>query len=193
VEPARTVSNIDFKVPAGSRRPPPVQSTLAKSSTEYSAYQRASNERNIYTRIKLLLSFEKDFPRSDLLPRVYEDLVDLYIAKGDPNTAMNYGDMLLEKEPENVWALLTISRAYGLSQVDLRAALQYGEKAVATVAKLKTLPASARPEEFHGYTAQQWTSTIASLDQSAKSNLEWVKQVITWNQNAVNAAVRSRR
>ena len=40
---------------------------------------------------------------------------------------------------------------------------------------------------------EQWTSTIAALDRSAQSNLVWVKQVITWNQNALNAALRTRR
>ena len=193
VEPARTVANINFKVPADSRRPPPVQSPMARSAAEFSAYQRASNEGNIFTRIKLLVSFETNFPQSSLLPRVYEDLVDLYTAKGDPNTAMHYGDKLLEKEPDDVWALVKVSRAYGLSQSNLRAARQYAEKAVATVAKLKTLSPPARPVLFSGYTPEQWTSTISALEMSAKSNLDWVNQVIVWNQNALNAALRTRR
>jgi hypothetical protein len=193
VEPAKTVSNINFKVSADSRRPPPFQSALGKSAVEYSAYTQASNERNIFTRIKLLLSFEKNFPHSELLARVYEDLVDLNIAKGDPNTAMVYGDKLLEKDPDNVWALIKVSRAYGLSQSNLVLALRYGEKAVSTVARLKTLPASQRPVMFSGYSPAEWTSTIAALDNSAKSNLIWVKQVVQWNQNAIDAAVRTRR
>jgi len=59
VEPARTVANINFKVPADSRRPPPVPNTQAKSASEFADYQRASNERNMFTRIKLLQSFER--------------------------------------------------------------------------------------------------------------------------------------
>jgi len=193
VEPARTVSSINFKVPADSRRPPPVTSTLTKNALEYSAYEKATNERNIYTRIKLLQGFEKSFPQSVALPRVYEDLLDSYIAKGDPNTAAEYGEKWLVMEPDNIWALVQVSRAYGISQSDLREAVRYGEKAVATVAKLKTLPVGSRPGMFRDYTPTEWTSTINALDESAKKNIAWVRQVVEWHQNAINAAVRTRR
>ncbi len=192
VEAARTVSNINFKVPADSRRPPPVQSTQAKSAPEFTDYQRASNESNIFTRIRLLLNFEKNFPQSLLLPDVYEDLVDLYIAKGDPSTAMKYGDKLLEQEPDNVRALVKVSQAYGLAQINLREARRYAEKAVASAAKLKTLSYSSRPSEYRGYSAVQWNGMVVELNTNAKSNLEWVNQVIAWNQKSLNAALRSR-
>jgi len=193
VEAARTVSSINFKVPADSRRPPPVLTTGAKSALEYSAYERATNERNIYTRIKLLQGFEKSFPQSAALPRVYEDLLDSYIAKGDPNTAADYGEKWLVMDPDNVWALVQVSRAYGISQSDLREAVRYGEKAVATVAKLKALPPASRPAMFRGYTAIEWTSTINALDESAKKNIAWVRQVVAWHQNAINEAMHTRR
>jgi hypothetical protein len=87
VEAARTVSNINFKVPADSRRPPPVQSTAAKSAAEYEACLRASNERNIDRKIKLLQGFEKSYPQSAALPQIYEDLLESFITKGDAVTA----------------------------------------------------------------------------------------------------------
>lgn len=192
VEAARTVSNINFKVPADSRRPPPIQSTQAKSAAEFTDYQRASNESNVFTRIKLLLSFERNFPQSLLLPAVYEDLVDLYIAKGDPSVAMKYGDKLLALESDNVRALVKVSQAYGLAQINLREARRYAEMAVASAVKLKTLSYSARPSEYRGYSAAQWTGMVAELNASAKGNLEWVNQVIVWNQKTLNAALRSR-
>ena len=192
VEAARTVANINFKVPADSRRPPPVPNTQAKSASEFTDYLRASNERNLFTRIKLLQSFERNYPQSLLLPGAYEDLVDLYIAKGDPSTAMKYGDKLLELEPDNVRALVKVSQAYGLAQINLREARRYAEKAVASAAKLKTLSYSVRPSEYRGYSEGQWTSLVAELNTSAKGNLEWVNQVIVWNQKALNAALRSR-
>jgi hypothetical protein len=43
-----------------------------------------------------------------------------------------------------------------------------------------------------GYSEGQWTSLVAELNTSAKGNLEWVNQVIVWNQKALNAALRSR-
>jgi hypothetical protein len=192
VEAARTVANIQFNVPADSRRPPPVPNTQAKSASEFTDYQRASNERNLFTRIKLLQSFERNYPQSLLLPGAYEDLVDLYIAKGDPSIAMKYGDKLLELEPDNVRALVKVSQAYGLAQINLREARRYAEEAVASAAKLKTLSYSVRPSEYRGYSEGQWKSLVAELNTSAKGNLEWVNQVIVWNQKALNAALRSR-
>jgi tetratricopeptide (TPR) repeat protein len=191
VEAARTAANINFKVPADSRRPPP-STWQATTASEYNDYQRLSNEHNIFTRIKLLQSFEQKYPQSLMLPGVYEDLVDLYIAKGDPSTAMKYGDKLLELEPDNVRALVKVSQAYGLAQINLREARRYAEKAVASAAKLKTLSYSVRPAEYRGYSEGQWTSLVAELNTSAKGNLEWVNQVIVWNQKALNAALRSR-
>jgi tetratricopeptide (TPR) repeat protein len=192
VEAARTVANIQFNVPADSRRPPPVPNTQAKSASEFTDYQRASNERNLFTRIKLLQSFERNYPQSLLLPGAYEDLVDLYIAKGDPSIAMKYGDKLLELEPDNVRALVKVSQAYGLAQINLREARRYAEEAVASAAKLKTLSYSVRPSEYRGYSEGQWKSLVAELNTSAKGNLEWVNEVIVWNQKALNAALRSR-
>lgn len=192
VEPARTAANINFKVPADSRRPPPVPNTQARSASEFTDYQRASNEHNIFTRIKLLLSFEKNYPQSLLLPGAYEDLVDLYIAKGDPSTAMKYGDKLVELEPDDVRALVKVSQAYGLAQINLREARRYAEKAVTSAAKLKTVSYTVRPSEYRGYNEAQWMSLIAELNASAKGNLEWVNQVIVWNQKTLNAALRAR-
>ena len=192
VEPARTVSNINFSVPADSRRPPPVQATLAKSASEFYDYQRSTNERNTLTRINLLLNFERNYPHSQMLSNVYEDLMDLNIAKGDATAAMRYGDKLVELQPDNVRALVKVSQAYGLAQVNLKEARRYAEMAVASAARLKSLPVAARPLEYRDYSPKQWSSAIAELDASAKSNLVWVNQLIVWNQKALNAALRSR-
>jgi hypothetical protein len=192
VEAARTAANINFKVPADSKRPPPVQSAQARIDPEFTDFQRASNERNIFTRIKLLIRFEKNYPRSSMLPDVYGDLVDLYIAKGDPSTAMTYGDKLVELEPDDVRALVKVSQAYGLAQINLGQARRYAEKAVASAAKLKALSYSARPSEYRSYKEAEWASQVSVLNASAKDNMDWVKQVIAWNQKALNAALRAR-
>jgi hypothetical protein len=85
-----------------------------------------------------------------------------------------------------------VSQAYGLAQINLREARRYAEEAVASAAKLKTLSYSVRPSEYRGYSEGQWKSLVAELNTSAKGNLEWVNQVIVWNQKALNAALRSR-
>jgi hypothetical protein len=190
VEPARIVSNIDFKVPKDSKRPPPVQSTKAKSAAEFDDYERASKQTSTPARIQLLLNFERNFPQSELLPNVYEDLMDLHMVKGDPTTAMKYGDKLAEVAPGNVRALVKVSQAYGRAQINLGEARRYAEKAVGAAAQLKS--GKVRPSEYREYSAAKWTSTVAELDASAKKNLEWVNQLIAWNHKALNAALRSR-
>jgi len=193
VEAAKTLVNINFKVPAAARRPPPDRSTNAKSAAEFNAYEKASKEANGKARIALLLNFEKNFPQSSILPRAFEDLVDLYSAQGDLKSAIVYGDKLIEKEPENVRALVKVSRAYGLNQANLRPALQYAEKAVSIAEKMKTMPPAGRPEEFRAYSLAEWNKTVSSLNESAKSNLVWVKQVVAWNQAVLDATFRTRR
>jgi len=190
VEPARTISNINFKVPADSRRPNLI---VEANAAEASAYQRASNEKNLFSKIKLLRDFETRFPKSALMPKVYDDLMDLYIARNEPDTAADYGEKWLELEPDNVWAMVQVSRSYGLSQRDLREAVRYGEMAVTTVAKLKKGSFAGRPPLFRAYTPEMWTTTITALEADTARNLAWVKQVVAWHQNAVNAAVRTRR
>ncbi len=193
VEAARTLVNINFKVPAAARRPPPDRSTGAQSAAEFNAYDQASKQGNSKTRIAMLLSFEKNFPQSSMLPRAYEDLVDLYSAQGDLKTATVYGDKLIEKEPENVRALVKVSRAYGLQQSNLRPALQYAEKAVNIAEKMKTWTPAARPAEFRTYTLAEWNKLVTSLNDAAKNNLVWVKQVVAWNQSVLDATFRTRR
>ena len=193
VEAAKTLVNINFKVPAAARRPPPDRTSTAKSAAEFNAYEQAFKQGNSKTRIAMLLSFEKNFPQSSMLPRAYEDLVDLYSAQGDLKSAIVYGDKLIEKEPENVRALVKVSRAYGLNQVNLRPALQYAQKAVGIAEKMKTMPPAGRPEEFRGYSTAEWNKAVASLNESANSNLVWVKQVVAWNQSVLDATFRTRR
>ena len=196
VEAAKTLVNINFKVPATARRPPPSFSgkpAAANSAAEFNAYDQASKQGNSKTRIAMLLSFEKNFPQSLMLPRAYEDLVDLYSAQGDLKSAIVYGDKWIEKEPENVRALVKVSRAYGLHQANLRPALQYAEKAVTIAEKMKSMAPAGRPEEFRGYSAADWNKAVAFLNDSAKSNLVWVKQVVAWNQSVLDATFRTRR
>jgi hypothetical protein len=142
---------------------------------------------------KLLREFETSFPKSALLPRIYDDLMDLYLSRSQPDPAVTYGEKWLTIEPENVRAMVQISRALGVSQRDLREAVRYGELAVSTVAKFKKGTFAARPAMFRDYSPEMWETTVSSLDASASSNLAWVKQVVVWHDNAVNAAVRPRR
>jgi hypothetical protein len=58
----------------------------------------------------------------------------------------------------------------------------YAEKAVSTVAKMKTEPSDS--------SRQQW---LNSLDTSTKSNLAWVKQMSDWRDRQLRSGVLGKR
>jgi hypothetical protein len=154
VEPARVISDISFSVPPESKRPPAPSFTVSAGSPESGAYGRITAERNPATKLKLLLDFEKNYPRSTRLPAVYMDLARAYAA-----------------------------------QSNLNKAAQYAEKAVATTTKMRNEP----PPGTYAATAGPWQSWVDGLDNSAKSNLAWVRQMIAWQQSQIQSAILRRR
>ena len=82
---------------------------------------------------------------------------------------------------------MQLSQTYA-SQSDLAKAQQYAERAVAMTAKMKSDPA---PPSYNN--AASWPNWVAALDASAKSNLDWVKQMIAWQQKEIQSAILRRR
>jgi hypothetical protein len=70
-----------------------------------------------------------------------------------------------------------------VSQGDYTGAKQYGEKALNTVAKMKTQPAS--PEN----TDAAWRQWLTTIEDNAKSNLTWVNQMSAWQQQQLRSTV----
>ena len=80
---------------------------------------------------------------------------------------------------------MELSRAL-VAESDFTTAKQYAEKAVNTVAKMKTQPA---PEEYTDTTWHQWLGTI---DTSAKNNLAWVNQMLAWQSQQLRNTLHTR-
>jgi hypothetical protein len=70
-----------------------------------------------------------------------------------------------------------------VSAGDYTGAKQYAEKALSTLAKMKTQPA---PPENTDDTWHQWLNT---MNDSAKSNLAWVNQMSAWQQQQLRSTV----
>ena len=68
------------------------------------------------------------------------------------------------------------------NSTDFVNAKQYAEKAVSTVARMKT--GSSDPAR------QQW---LSSLDTSTKSNLAWVQQMMAWRDQQLRSSVLGKR
>ena len=142
-------------------------------SPEDKAFQKIDAENNIDAKIALLLAFEKEFPQSKALREAYLQLVQIYQQKNDQTKIIEYGEKTIRLDPSNLVALLTVARAYSLEgkNASLDRAIQYGQKAVDEIAKLKNSP----PQQ--GYTDEQWRQYIESNDQLAKSYLAYARSL----------------
>jgi hypothetical protein len=140
-------------------------------SPEDKAFQKIDAESNNDGKINLLLEFEKQFPQSPALREAFLQLLQLYSVKNESPKVIEYSEKTLKLEPTNIIALLTATRAYSLDgkQASLDRAIQYGQKAEAEIAKLKSGP----PQQ--GYTDDQWKQYITDNEQLAKNYLSYAR------------------
>jgi len=146
---------------------------VVAGSPEDKAFQKIDAENNIDAKIALLLDFEKQFAQSKALRDAYMQLVQIYQQKNDGPKVIEYSEKTIKLDPNNLVALLTVTRAYSLEgkNASLERAIQYAQKAVDEIAKLKTGP----PQQ--GYTDEQWKQYIESNDQLAKSYLAYARSL----------------
>ena len=83
------------------------------------------------------------------------------------------GEKAIKVDPNNLVALLTVTRAYSLDgkTASLDRAITYAQKAIAEIAKLKNSP----PQQ--GYTDAQWRDYIDGNDKLAQNYLSYAKSL----------------
>ena len=153
------VSNVFAQVKAGS--------------PEDKAFQKIDAENNVDAKITLLLDFEKQFPQSPSLRDAYLQLLQIYQDKNDQAKIIEFGEKAIKIDPNNIVALLTVTRAYSLDgkNASLDRAIAYAQKAIDEIAKLKNSP----PQQ--GYTDAQWRDYIDGNDKLAKNYLSYAKSL----------------
>ena len=146
---------------------------VVAGSPEDKAFKKIDAENNTDAKVALLLDFEKQFPQSKGLRDAYLQLVQIYQQKNDQPKIIEYGEKAIKVDPNNVVALLTVTRAYSMDgrAASLDRAIQYAQKAVDEIAKMKSGP----PQQ--GYTDEQWKQYIESNDQLAKSYLSYARSL----------------
>ncbi len=78
---------------------------------EDKAFTKIDNEKDPEAQIPLLLDFEKQFgDTSKMMPTIYSMLMNDYNAKKDTAKANEYGEKAIKADPENVDALMAVSR-----------------------------------------------------------------------------------
>jgi hypothetical protein len=190
VEAARVRSGVSFTVAAGNARPPQPAARAGLngfSNEEFNAYTAISRESTVDRKIKLLVDFERRFPKSQALPRIYTDLLNIHVTRKDSRNAVMYGEKLIAIRPNDVPALLQVSRNYTILETEPKKALEYAEKAVAITTRMKTQP----PPSTMGETP--WRTYATSLDGGARANLDWVKKTAAWRQQQFQALIAPRR
>lgn len=153
------VSNVFAQVQAGS--------------PEDKAFQKIDAENSPDGKITLLLDFEKQFPESKALREAYLQLLQIFQDKNDQAKIIEYGEKAIKIDPNNVVALLTVTRAYSLDgkNASLDRAITYAQRALDECGKLKNGP----PQQ--GYTDKDWKAYVSQNEDLAKNYLSYAKSL----------------
>ena len=138
---------------------------LKAGSPEEAAYEKIDAEKNSEAKLVLVLDYEKQYPT--VSPRVLANIflmaMDIYSERDDKAKIAEYGDKAVAKDPENVSALLRVSRNYASEQTNLDKAVEYAEKAKKIIEAMRTQPVPVGTTETQ---YKQWLDANAqSADQ----------------------------
>jgi hypothetical protein len=144
---------------------------IKAGSPEDKAFTAIDAEQNPAAKLAKLQDFEKTFPTSAVLPSIYQMEMDVYKQMGDTGKVNEVGEKLIKADPQNITALMAVSRNYAMAKTNLNVAVAYAQRAVDAVAKLKTT--AAPPDQ----TDAQWQQYLTTLDNAAKAQLNYAKSV----------------
>jgi hypothetical protein len=146
---------------------------LKAGSPEDEAYQKIEAEKNADAKLALLLDFEKNFPttNSRTLATIYMMTMDIYSEKNNNAKIAEYGDKAIAKDPDNVSALLRVSRNYSAERTNLAKAFEYAEKAKTLLGGMRSQPAPT------GQTDAQWKQWLDANETSAKQYADYAKML----------------
>ena len=119
------------------------------------------------------MDFEKRCPTTYIrtLATIYMMTMDIYSEKNNTAKIAEYGDKAIAKDPENVSALLRVSRNYSAEKTNLAKAVEYAEKAKTLLGGMRSQPAPT------GQTEAQWKSWLDANATSADQYLSYAKML----------------
>jgi len=150
---------------------PNATAQIVAGSPEAKAMDKLDAETNQEAKATLLLDFIKTYPQSKVLGDVYIQLLEIYRQKNDTAKVVEYGEKAIALDPENITALLAVSRNYSIEKKNLDKAVSYAQRAVDTVAKRKTQPAPPTMSDA------DWKAWLENNDQAARSMLAYARSV----------------
>jgi hypothetical protein len=97
--------------------------------------------------------------------------MDIYSEKDNKPKIAEYGDKAISKDPENVSALLRVSRNYATERTNLPKAQEYAEKAKTILATMRTQPTPT------GQTEAQWKAWLDANSTSAEQYADYARSL----------------
>jgi hypothetical protein len=116
---------------------------LKAGSPEEAAYTKIEAEKNADAKLALLLDFEKQHPTVSprVMATVFLMAMEIYSEKDNKSKIAEYGDKAIAKDPDNITALLAVSRNYAQERTNLPKIQEYAEKAKTLIETMRKDPA----------------------------------------------------
>jgi tetratricopeptide (TPR) repeat protein len=144
-------------------------SQVRAGSPESQLFDQISSEKNPDSKLTLIESFERQFPNSHILSRVYLTAAQIYRDKGTRDKTIEYGEKVLRLDKTDFTAMMILARNYAMDTNNLDRAVELAQSAVDRLAM------SAKDPLPYGYSEQQWKTYIQSNQQSAQQILDYAK------------------
>jgi hypothetical protein len=147
---------------------------LKAGSPEEAAYEKIEAEKNSDAKLALVLDFEKNFAtvNQKVMANIFLMAMDIYAEKDNKSKTAEYGDKAIAKDPENVSALLRVSRNYSTERTNLPKAVEYAEKAKGIIATMRKDPVPL------GQTEDQYKAWLDANASAADQMASYAKMLI---------------
>jgi tetratricopeptide (TPR) repeat protein len=148
-----------------------VLAQVRAGSPEGDLFDKITRETNPEIKLELVDSFEKQFPTSKILPRVYLAAVEVYRQTGDREKIKEFGEKALRLDSNNITAMMILARNYAMESKNVDRALELAQRALDSATKMRSEPMPT------GYSESQWKDYVRSNEDAAGQILEYVKAV----------------
>jgi hypothetical protein len=147
---------------------------LKAGSPEEAAYEKIEAEKNDDAKLAMLLDFEKQYPtvNQKVMSNIFLMAMEVYANKDNKPKVAEYGDKAIAKDPDNVSALLRVSRNYSTERTNLSKAVEYAEKAKSLISTMRKDPVPL------GQTEDQYKAWLDANAASADQMASYAKMLI---------------
>ncbi len=134
-------------------------------------FNKILNEPGPNTKLQLVFEFEKKYPKSKAMGDVYAIAMGVYQSRNESEEAGKYGERALRADPENLEALVTVSRLYAVQGRELGRAATFARKAIEVIEN------SVNKAPPMGYAVGAWRQYLIQSKTTAEGTLKYIQDV----------------